>query len=82
MISLERPNKCCKPGEYSCQIPIPIAGRRQDVDFCISDIVVALNAANITTIASCCGHGVINGSVVLEDGRELIIQKFKKEDDK
>jgi len=33
-----------------------------------------LNAANIKTVASCCGHDRVGGSVLLEDGRELIIK--------
>ena len=44
-----------------------------DVDSCIAGIVFALNKAGITTIASCCGHGKILGSICLEDGRELRI---------
>ena len=74
-IKIKKLDECCDFGEYACQVPIPINGRRQDIDFCIADIVAALNAANIITVASCCGHGKINGSIVLEDGRELIIKK-------
>ena len=50
-----------------------INGRRVDIDFCIADIVAALNAANITTSMSCCGHGKQNGAIVLDDGRVLHI---------
>ena len=57
---------------------MPINGRRQDIDFCIADIVAALNSANIITIASCCGHGKIDGSIILNDKREIII-KIKNE---
>jgi len=68
-----RPTKCCKAGSYECQVPMPINGRIQGIDFCIADAVAALNAANITTVASCCGHGKIPASIVLDDGRELKI---------
>lgn len=44
-----------------------------DVDSCIALIVKALNDAGITTICSCCGHEMGFGSIVLEDGRELLI---------
>jgi biotin synthase-like enzyme len=54
---------------------MPINGRRHDIDFCIADIVAALNAANITTLASCCGHGKMDGNIVLEDGRILAVMK-------
>jgi hypothetical protein len=67
-------NKCTPIGEYECQNPMPISGRVHGVDACIADIVAALNAANITTVASCCGHG--NESIAridLSDGRTLRI---------
>jgi len=44
------------------------------VDSCIAPIVQALNDAGIETIASCCGHYKINGSIVLLDDRELVIE--------
>jgi hypothetical protein len=69
-----RPKKCCGFGTYECQIPMPINGRRCDIDYCIADIVAALNAANIKTVASCCGHGEIAASIAMEDGREIKIE--------
>lgn len=71
---MKRPTKCCDVGTYECTVPMPIAGRRRDVDFCIADIIAALNAANITTVASCCGHSKMDGIINLEDGRELIVK--------
>jgi hypothetical protein len=68
------PEKCCGCGTYKCQVPMPINGRIQGIDICIADIVAALNAANITTVASCCGHGWRNGIISLEDGRELVVK--------
>ena len=56
---------------------MPLNGRLQSIDICIADIVAALNAANIKTIASCCGHGKIDGKISIEGGRELIISKFE-----
>lgn len=74
---MNRPEECCGFGEYSCQIQMPLNGRTQGIDFCIADLVAALNASNLRTVASCCGHGKIDGSIVLEDGRELVIRRFK-----
>jgi hypothetical protein len=54
---------------------MPINGRVQCIDWCIHHIVAALNAANITTVASCCGHGRQPGRITLADGRELTIAK-------
>ena len=65
------PTTCCAIGTYEHTVPMAIMGRRHDVDYCVADIVAALNAANITTGGSCCGHGHMDGSILLEDGREL-----------
>ena len=73
-----KPTKCCSCGSYECQVPMPIAGRVRHIDLCIADIVAALNAANIVTVASCCGHGKINGIISLTDGREIEIKWEKK----
>jgi len=47
------------------------------IDKCIAPIVRALNEAGIRTDQSCCGHGKGNGSILLHDGRELIIVTHK-----
>ncbi len=78
---MKKPDKCCSMGSYECQIPMPIRGRRQDIDFCIADLVVALNTANIVTVASCCGHEKLKGKpgiINLEDGRSLQIYAKRK----
>jgi len=76
---MKKPNKCCLMGSYKCQIPMEINGRVVGIDFCISDIVASLNCGNFTrTAMSCCGHGKILSTIVLEDGRYLIILKDKK----
>jgi len=66
--------KCCDFGEYKCSISMPIDGRIRAIDLCIADIVMALNFANIKTVASCCGHGKQHGIISLEDGRELVVK--------
>jgi hypothetical protein len=61
-------------GTYECQIPMPINGKVCGIDYCIADIVAALNASNIKTTMSCCGHGDNDISIIiLEDGRKLKI---------
>lgn len=45
------------------------------IDSCIARIVEALNEGGVRTIASCCGHGRAPGSIVLEDGRELLVRR-------
>lgn len=52
---------------------MPLRGRVQDIDACISHIVAALNAGGVATVASCCGHKSPLGSIILADGRELLI---------
>lgn len=63
----------CEMGTYAHQIPMPINKRVCGIDYCIADIVAALNAANINTVASCCGHGKMLSSICLQDGRVCII---------
>lgn len=58
--------KLLKPKQYSKR-------KYALVDKCISDIIIALNKEKIETIASCCGHFKGIGSIVLKDGRELLI---------
>jgi len=77
-MALPKPKKCTLMGNYKCQIPMPINGRVQGIDYCIADIVAALNAANIKTVMSCCGHGNdANSIIILEDGREFVIKNVK-----
>lgn len=73
MINLPKPKTCCAIGSYDHTVPTVVAGRVHGVDLCISDIVAALNAANIETIGSCCGHGTQRGYVQLADGRMLLV---------
>ena len=71
---LVRKRGCSPMGEYKCQVPMPLNGRRREIDICIADIVAALNAANIITVCSCCGHGFTDGLITLKDGRALTIK--------
>lgn len=45
----------------------------EGIDWCIHRLVAALNAANITTVASRCGHETRPGAINLEDGWTLMI---------
>jgi len=42
----------------------------------IVDLVTALNAGGLPTIASCSGHGETMGRITLKDGRELLITDY------
>lgn len=48
------------------------------VDACIAGIVRALNDGGIMTASSCCGHGRGDGSILLADGRKLVIKGTAK----
>lgn len=78
---MKRPTECCPCGSYEHTIPTHARGRRVDVDICVADIVAALNAANITTTCSCCGHGKQPGMILFEDGRELSLDGLKRTDE-
>jgi len=49
------------------------SGKTIAVDSCIASIIWALNRANMETVASCCGHGKQPGSIILRDGREILL---------
>lgn len=53
--------------------------RDKPIDRCIAPIVGALLAGGVGTVGSCCGHGKNPGSIVLDDGRELIIAANRDE---
>ena len=78
-MSIKKPDKCCAMGSYECQVPMPLNGRRQGIDICIADLVAALNAANIKTVASCCGHGEPPATISLEDGRTFQVYGVNNE---
>ena len=52
---------------------MPLYGKVQAIDPCIHQIIAALNAGGVRTVASCCGHKTMNGMITLEDGRVLVI---------
>lgn len=74
--------KCGLPGDketYKSQVCMPINGKVQCIDWCIHQIVAALNSGGIETIASCCGHGERDGRIDLADGRVLVIKKHDQQ---
>lgn len=50
-----------------------IGGKERAIDDCLVPIILALNNGGCETVACCCGHGNRWGSIILADGRELII---------
>jgi hypothetical protein len=42
-------------------------------DPCLEPLIRALNDGGLPTIASCCGHGLLPGNVILKDGRCLLL---------
>lgn len=67
--------KCCGFGEFKCDVPMAVSQRVVCVDYCIAHIVACLNAGGLVTISSCCGHGKIDGSIILKDGRHIRVDK-------
>ena len=73
---------CDSPGgakTYANQACLPIKGRVRCIDWCIHQIVAALNAGGVETVACCCGHGQCDGRIDLEDGRVLIVKQAAAE---
>ena len=58
------------PGSFETledQVFLPIKRRVERIDKCIHKLVAALNAGEVTTVASCCGHGKGDGAILLLD---------------
>lgn len=51
---------------------------KKPIDACIAPLVKALNDAGIYTASSCCGHGQYEGSIILHDGRTLVIKNTEE----
>lgn len=65
---------------YANQACLPINGKVVCIDWCIHQLVAALNAGGIKTRACCCGHGRTSGRIDLEDGRVLHIENPRNND--
>lgn len=60
--------------EHGTTVPMPLAGRVRDIDACLALLVATLNTVPaLATVACCCGHGKMPGSIALADGRELVL---------
>jgi len=70
-----KPSACTPIGTYGCIVPMPCGGHVASIDYCVADIVAALNAGNIQTLWSCCGHGTQDAAIELTDGRLLIVRE-------
>ena len=73
-MSCDKCDDCGGVKTYANQACLPINGKVRCIDWCIHQIVAALNAGGVVTTGSCCGHGQQDGLITLEDGRELIIK--------
>ena len=62
----ERNRLVCLWNDTVC---LTIGGKSVGVDRCIAPLVQAFNLAGLPTVGSCCGHGNINASIALADGR-------------
>lgn len=64
---------CVMPGTYAHVVPMPCSRRVEHIDECVAGIVAALNAGSVPTECCCCGHGRLPGTIVLTDGRTLLV---------
>ena len=72
----------CKDGNYQVvrvKIPADLSSTGKEkwkdvsIDYCIADVVDALQKDGIDMRGSCCGHGRMPGYIQLQDGRLLIL---------
>lgn len=63
---------------HGTTVVVEIGGVPRDVDSCIAPLVRALNAAGMTTVASCCGHGHRPGTIALAGGYEIVLATYEQ----
>jgi len=67
-------------GDYKCHVKTNVKDSKGNfvyVDKCLKEAVENLNAVGLKTIASCCGHGVINPKISIEglsDGKPVDLE--------
>lgn len=57
-------------GDYKCHVATNIKdskGRTVYVDKCLKEAVENLNAQDFNTVASCCGHGIVQPKITIEN---------------
>lgn len=64
---LEKPKRCCDCGTYEHCVPMCVHSKVVYVDYCVARLVAALEAGGLNPVASCCGHGKMPPTVLLED---------------
>lgn len=78
LIEKSKAKRKCKSffGDYECHVATNIKDSKGNfvyVDKCLKEAVENLNAVGLKTVASCCGHGIINPKITIEglsDGME------------
>lgn len=77
----------CKHGQYklvNVLIPKDLSHSGESywksvqIDYCIADLIEALQNNGINMRGSCCGHNKKDGEIHLQDGRLLLIIDKKK----
>jgi hypothetical protein len=69
---LKKPDRCCDCGTYEHYVPMCVHDKVVYVDYCVARMVAALAAGGLRPMASCCGHGKMPPSVLLEDGTWIL----------
>jgi hypothetical protein len=64
---------CGTMGAYTDVVTMPLNGRVRTIDRCIHQLIAALNAGGVETVACCCGHGDKVGNILLGDGRTILV---------
>lgn len=70
---LKKPKKCCDFGTNEHCVPMCIRGRVVGIDLCIAKLVASLEAGGFGPVASCCGHGKLPPSVIIENDMWILV---------
>ena len=79
---LEKPRNCAHGGTYAHTVPMCVNRCKVvEVDFCVAKLVAALEAGGFRPVASCCGHGKMPASVLLEDRTNVVMLTEEEAED-
>lgn len=71
---LEKPKNCEPVGTYAHTVPMCVnRSHVVEIDYCVARLVAALEAGGLRSIASCCGHGKMPPTVLLEDRTYVVL---------
>lgn len=73
---LKKMNKCESYfGDYKCHVETNVKDSKGNyvwVDKCLKETIENLNSKGLNTVASCCGHGIVQPVITIEPTKLIV----------